>query len=90
MPGSQGGGGGSQGGGKVRSVNLQCPIVTLLIQCPACATLQRQSNHTHRPVTIRQILEAYQPHPDAEFRIDEVEVEHVRRDEDRLSFSFFL
>jgi replication factor A2 len=28
-------------------------------------------------VTIRQLVDAYQAHPDAEFRIDDVEVEHV-------------
>lgn len=29
-------------------------------------------------MTIRQIQDAYQAHPDSEFRIDDVEVEHVR------------
>jgi len=38
---------------------------------------KKQSNHSHRPVTIRQLLEAYQPHPDAEFKIDDVDIEHV-------------
>lgn len=38
---------------------------------------KKQSNHTHRPVTIRQLVVAFQPHPDAEFKIDDVDVEHV-------------
>ena len=33
---------------------------------------------TLRPVTIKQILDAQQPHPDADFKIDEVEVSQVR------------
>ena len=39
---------------------------------------QKQSNHTHRPVTIRQLNEARQAHTDAEFRIDDAEVEYVQ------------
>lgn len=32
---------------------------------------------TLRPVTIKQVLDAQQPHPDAEFKIDEVEITQV-------------
>ena len=32
---------------------------------------------TLRPVTIKQILDAQQPHPDAEFKIDDVEITQV-------------
>ncbi|KAL9118587.1 MAG: hypothetical protein Q9187_004865 [Circinaria calcarea] len=32
---------------------------------------------TLRPVTIRQVLNAYQPHPDAEFKLDDVEITQV-------------
>lgn len=35
---------------------------------------QRQGNNTLRPVTIRQILKAEQPHPDAEFTLDGTEL----------------
>lgn len=36
-----------------------------------------QKNHTYRPVTIKQLLEADQPHPDADFKIDDVDLDHV-------------
>lgn len=39
--------------------------------------LQTRGTNTLRPVTIKQILEAVQPHPDAEFKIDDVELSHV-------------
>ena len=32
---------------------------------------------TLRPVTIKQVLDAQQPHPDADFKIDEVEITQV-------------
>lgn len=35
---------------------------------------QRQGNNTLRPVTIRQILNAEHPHPDAEFTLDGAEL----------------
>lgn len=35
---------------------------------------QRAGNNTLRPVTIRQILNAEQPHPDAEFVLDNAEL----------------
>ena len=40
---------------------------------------QKQGNHTYRPVTIKQLLDAYQATTDSEFRIDDVELDHVRR-----------
>jgi replication factor A2 len=40
-------------------------------------TLKRAGGNTLRPVTIKQILDAQQAHPDAEFRIDGVEVGQV-------------
>lgn len=51
-------------------------LLTLLV--PIAYQKKQQSNHTHRPVTIRQLLEAYQAHADAEWKIDDVELEHVR------------
>ncbi|KAL8848176.1 MAG: hypothetical protein Q9221_006784 [Calogaya cf. arnoldii] len=36
-----------------------------------------QSNNTLRPCTIKQVVEATQPHPDALFKIDDVEVEQI-------------
>lgn len=32
---------------------------------------------TLRPVTIKQVLDAQQPHPDAEFKIDDIEITQV-------------
>ena len=32
---------------------------------------------TLRPVTIKQVLDAQQPHPDADFKIDDVEITQV-------------
>ena len=37
------------------------------------------TKNTVRPVTIRQIIEAHSPHPDADFQIDDVDVGQVRR-----------
>lgn len=39
---------------------------------------QRKRNDTLRPVTIKQLNEASQPHPDADFLIDDVDVGQVR------------
>lgn len=36
-----------------------------------------RANQTLRPVTIKQIREAKQPHPDADWQIDGVDVSHV-------------
>ncbi|KAG5518743.1 hypothetical protein PMAC_002712 [Pneumocystis sp. 'macacae'] len=38
------------------------------------SSVKRSSGNTLRPVTIKQILEASQQHPDAEFKIDGVEI----------------
>ena len=38
----------------------------------------RKRNDTLRPVTIKQLNEASQPHPDADFLIDDVDVGQVR------------
>lgn len=42
-----------------------------------CWNVQAQKNHALRPVTIYQIHEAQQQHPDAEFVIDGVETKDV-------------
>jgi replication factor A2 len=39
--------------------------------------MQRAGGNTLRPVTIKQVIDAQQAHPDAEFRIDGVEVSQV-------------
>ena len=39
--------------------------------------LQKQSSHTYRPVTIKQLHDAFQSHPDAPFKIDDVDLDHV-------------
>lgn len=39
---------------------------------------QSRNATTLRPVTIKQVLESTQAHPDAEFKIDDVELGHVR------------
>ncbi|CAL8578446.1 Replication factor A protein 2 [Xanthoria parietina] len=36
-----------------------------------------QSKDTLRPCTIKQVLDATQPHPDAEFKIDDIEVQQI-------------
>jgi hypothetical protein len=45
--------------------------------CKQKLTLQRAGGNTLRPVTIKQILDAQQAHPDAEFRIDGIEASQV-------------
>ncbi|KAI5844977.1 replication factor A2 [Morchella snyderi] len=45
-------------------------------QTPGSASKNRASN-TLRPVTIKQILEAVQPYPEAEFKIDDAELSHI-------------
>lgn len=71
MGGSQSG---SQGGaGKVSSHRLGCSKSSWLIRY-----LQgTYGKDTLRPVTIKQVLDAQQPHPDAEFKIDDVEITQV-------------
>ena len=86
MEGSQGG---SQGGGKAVSsgvTRLLENILTFVIQ-------STYGKDTLRPVTIKQVLEAQQPYPQAEFKIDDVEVSQVRLCpeplvEQNLSYSF--
>lgn len=39
--------------------------------------MKRAGGNTLRPVTIKQIIDATQAHPDAEFRIDGAEVSQV-------------
>lgn len=39
---------------------------------------QTRGTNTLRPVTIKQVHEAVQPHPEAEFKIDDVELSHVK------------
>lgn len=38
---------------------------------------KKQTSHTYRPVTIKQLAEAFQPHPDAPFKIDDVDIDHI-------------
>ncbi|KAK9894142.1 replication protein A, subunit RPA32 [Cystobasidium minutum MCA 4210] len=38
---------------------------------------KKQSSHTYRPVTIKQLHDAFQSHPDAPFNIDDVDIDHV-------------
>lgn len=45
-------------------------------QTPGSTSKARASN-TLRPVTIKQILEAVQLHPDADFKVDDVELSHI-------------
>lgn len=42
-----------------------------------CLLLKTYGKDTLRPVTIKQVLDAQQPHPDAEFKIDDVEITQV-------------
>ena len=44
------------------------PLTAMNADCK----LQRAGNNTLRPVTIRQIINADQPHPDADFALDGV------------------
>lgn len=46
------------------------PLTAMTADC----TLQRAGNNTLRPVTIRQIINADQPHPDADFALDGAEL----------------
>lgn len=39
--------------------------------------LQARGANTLRPVTIKQVLEASQPHPEADFKIDDADLSHV-------------
>lgn len=73
MNGSQGGGG-SPGGQKVRLGGLvRGRSVSLTQQLRP----QKQANHTYRPVTIMQLHQAYQAASDSEFKIDNVDLDHV-------------
>ncbi|MCJ1234467.1 replication factor A protein 2 [Varicellaria rhodocarpa] len=64
--GAQGGGGGGGFMGGSQSGSQQSP-----------AGKGAYGKDTLRPVTIRQVLNAYQPHPDAEFKIDDIEITQV-------------
>lgn len=44
-----------------------------------CSLQGTWGQDTLRPVTIKQILDAQQPHPDADFKIDEIEISQVLR-----------
>ena len=44
-----------------------------------CSLQGTWGQDTLRPVTIKQVLDAQQPHPDADFKIDEIEISQVLR-----------
>ena len=80
MGGSQGG---SQGhsGGKVRDALIPlCWIFSFALSWKFNYAYLLQGTYgkdTLRPVTILQVLNAQQPHPDADFSIDDVEITQV-------------
>ncbi|KAI9847775.1 MAG: replication factor A protein 2 [Thelocarpon superellum] len=62
--------GGASGGGFVNQAGSQGGS-------QASPSGSKYGNDTLRPVTIRQVLEAQQPHPDAKFRIDGSEITQI-------------
>jgi replication factor A2 len=66
-------GGSSPAGGKVRRANFEEKI-SRLIQNGLQGGFGKD---TVRPVTIKQILDAQQPHPDADFRVDGENISQV-------------
>lgn len=78
MAGSQAG---SQGGKVSCSSYTKVSLVVFRLTAFCCLLryldLQKQSQHTYRPVTIKQLLDVQQAHPDAPFKIDDVDLDHV-------------
>ncbi|KAG4302573.1 hypothetical protein PCK1_001157 [Pneumocystis canis] len=70
----QNGGGGKGGGGGGGFLGGNFEIQEELNQT---STIKRSNGNTLRPVTIKQILEASQQHPDAEFKIDGIEINQL-------------
>ncbi|KAH0563049.1 hypothetical protein GP486_002382 [Trichoglossum hirsutum] len=69
---SYGAQGGMSGGGFVNQYSSQGGSQS----SPGSAS-KTYGKETLRPVTIKQLLEAKQPHPDAEFKVDDVEITQV-------------
>lgn len=72
---------GSQGGASQQTPG-SASKVSVTVAYLSCnhtdrADIKNRASNTLRPVTIKQILEAVQPHPDAEFKLDDVELSHV-------------
>lgn len=47
------------------------------VDCADCCEKGTYGKDTLRPVTIKQVLDASQPHPDADFSIDDVEITQI-------------
>lgn len=58
--------------------NPPCLASLWVLSVSTSLHLQKAGAQTLRPVTIRQILDASQPHPDAEFSLDGAELGQVR------------